>query len=322
MPETETELINQGALAFQRGDFKDAEQLYSQALSLNRSARALGNRSACRAKLQQFDEALTDAMEAAALDTKSAKLQARVGTALEGLKRFEEALEAYEKAKSLDPTNNSYSERIEQMQQLIASGSGIASKKSRDTYCFEKSITLAKEAMQKDQLHEALRHYDKAVSLCPGAKDLSVLYSNRSVVHFKIGAFDKAASDAQNSIDCDPTYARARLRLAMACEKQHYLDDALTHVDECLRLDAANVQAAELRKSILSAIESRNTTAAEQEAAHAAKVKEIERTRDLERQAMRATAPVFASSYLHCNFCNEYGHTRNDCPLRRKRQRE
>ena len=315
-------LLEKGAESFQKERYVEAAAFYSDVLELTKSARALGNRSACRAKLGKFDEALADATEACTLDTSNAKLRARMGAALEGLRRYEESAEAYEIAAKLDPANASYAEAIVSLKQKIASGTGIASKKSRDAYYFEQSIGLAKAAMQKEQFHEALRHYDKAVNLCPNVKELAILYSNRSVAHFKLGSFEKAESDAQSSIDCDPTYARAHLRLAMSCERLHKLDDALVQVDECLRIDNTNSQAASLREVVVAALERRNQSAAEQEAAQAAKVKTIENTRDLERQAVRANAPVHASSYLHCNFCNEYGHSRADCPLRRKRSRD
>jgi tetratricopeptide (TPR) repeat protein len=160
------------------------------------------------------------------------------------------------------------------------------------------------------------------VTLCPSVKDLSVLYCNRSVAHFKLGALDKAAADALSAIDCDTGYARARLRLAMTLEKQQKLDDALIQVDECIRLDAGNAAAAELRQTLQDAIEVRNVSAAEKAQAQASRAKEIERARDMEREAVRPMGPAMSATYLHCNFCNEYGHTRNDCPLRRKRPRD
>ena len=53
------------------------------------------NRSACYAALSRFDDALLDAEKAAALRPEWSKAHSRVGTALQGLERFEEGIAAY-----------------------------------------------------------------------------------------------------------------------------------------------------------------------------------------------------------------------------------
>ena len=66
------------------------------------------NRCICYFKLEQYDEALTDAYCSVQLDKNSAKAWGRVGSCLLALKRNEESIDAFKKASELEPNNINY----------------------------------------------------------------------------------------------------------------------------------------------------------------------------------------------------------------------
>ncbi|GAA5946657.1 hypothetical protein JCM3765_000334 [Sporobolomyces pararoseus] len=90
-----------GNAAFKSGDYSTALSKYSEAIALAPSSyMLLGNRSLTYLKLSppDYSSALADAEAALKLAPTWAKGYVRKGEALEGLERFQEAKEAFEKA--------------------------------------------------------------------------------------------------------------------------------------------------------------------------------------------------------------------------------
>lgn len=316
-------MMESASKLFQATQYQASDKLYSSVIEIQPSARAFGNRSACRAKLGQFEEALSDAREALKLEPGNVKMLGRCGSALHGLKRYTEALDMYNQTLKLGGENATYSVAVADLKSLIAAGGGVASKTDRDAHYYKQSLDQGKQAMLDGKLYEAIRLYDKAVQLCPDMKDLPVLYCNRSAAHFRLCQYAKAAEDARSALDVGPGYSRAHLRLGLALQQQKKFDDALNSVDECIRLDPSNVQAATTREELIQEIERSNISLTEEKLLYTKKIKEVDAAKDAERQTARiVSGPVHANSYLHCNYCNAYGHSRSECPMRKKRPRD
>lgn len=92
-------------LNFKNGNYEQAIELYSQILEEDEFNHIiLSNRSAAYIKLEQYDLALTDAINTTKIKPDSGKVWGRLGAALYGLEKFDEALVAYNKANELEPS--------------------------------------------------------------------------------------------------------------------------------------------------------------------------------------------------------------------------
>ncbi|CAN8071984.1 unnamed protein product [Agarophyton chilense] len=82
--------------------FSDAEVLWSKIISLNENnAAAYSNRGNCRTSQAKFDEAIQDFTRAIELAPDEPDCYLGLGVALEGLHKYENALDAYEKSNEL-----------------------------------------------------------------------------------------------------------------------------------------------------------------------------------------------------------------------------
>ena len=111
-----------GNEAFKAGRYEEALALYEDALAVEVTAPSVAaaeaaaalrsNRSACYAALKKFDEALDEAQQCCALRPGWAKGHSRVGAALHGLGRHDEALAAYAEVLSLEPENKQAADAV------------------------------------------------------------------------------------------------------------------------------------------------------------------------------------------------------------------
>lgn len=102
-PDNPTLLILYGAVADAQGDPAAAEQAWQRARELMQGAEApfLTERGLAFLRVQQPDRAISDLEAAIALDPTSARAQLLLGSTLEAVGRFQEAIAAYEQAATL-----------------------------------------------------------------------------------------------------------------------------------------------------------------------------------------------------------------------------
>ncbi|CUG91953.1 Hypothetical protein, putative [Bodo saltans] len=344
--------LAQGQQHFASGRFTDALRCYSDAVQLDAScARAWSNRSACLAKLGKYEDALEDADEALRADKSFFKANGRRAAALQGLKRYEESAEAYRTALVHDGTNDVYRAGLAEVTELIRLGRGVVGQASKDKFYFEKSLKDGKDAMVKGDLHEAVRHFTRAIELWVAAgkgsamgiseRDGAVLYSNRSAAFYRLQKMPASLDDAEASVTVDRVYPRGYLRLGMSLRSSQRLDEAKTALETCTRLDPENSMAKEEMSSLLSEIAERDKTNAQRVREHQEKTNAIADTRgggptpannsNIESNggvgnvasAMRRQAgPAHSTTYVYCSYCNTYNHGRDECPaLRQARKR-
>lgn len=105
--------------AFKEGEFKDAVVYYTRALRhtpLNE--KLLSNRSAAYVKIQKWQLALDDATKAQDIEPQWSKIYFRKGQALRGLKRWQDAIDAFNEGKDIDSTNAGWDQEIERTRNL------------------------------------------------------------------------------------------------------------------------------------------------------------------------------------------------------------
>lgn len=97
--------FNRGELHFETGNFKAAEQDYTQAIELTADSQYFSSRAHCRFMLENYDLALSDYQQAVKLSSENATYQTDLGDAYQFLGRWEEAAKAYRAAVAADNTH-------------------------------------------------------------------------------------------------------------------------------------------------------------------------------------------------------------------------
>jgi tetratricopeptide (TPR) repeat protein len=96
----------QGNAAFQKGDTEGAVKFFSQAISVDPDNYLVySNRSAAYMTLNHVSKALHDAEMCVQMAPNWSKGYSRLGTAQQGLKRFDAAIDTFKKGIQLDPNN-------------------------------------------------------------------------------------------------------------------------------------------------------------------------------------------------------------------------
>ena len=96
-----------GNAAFSAGNYADAVKHFTDAIGVDAANHVFySNRSAAYAALNDFDAALNDAEKTVAIKPDWVKGYSRKGAALYGLKRYDDACDAYQKGLDLEPDND------------------------------------------------------------------------------------------------------------------------------------------------------------------------------------------------------------------------
>ncbi|RNF12648.1 stress-inducible protein STI1 [Trypanosoma rangeli] len=312
--------------------------------------RAYSNMSACLAARDQYAEALDAAKKALELDEQNSKVHGRVATAYHGMKHYEEAAQHYNRAHVLDPTNALYLEQHQVVLELMRSGKGIATQETKDAYYYRKGIERGKEAMEKGEYLSAVRHFSKAIELharcatddvdreakkddpsCSSSgrsAELAVLFCNRSAAYSRAGRYAESLEDGMKAMEVNPMYARAFFRIAHAHHQLKHPHEAYTALRRCLELNPNHDEAKALMIEVEQVVTVLQKTTEEKRREKEEQVQKIREMQSAERVTETAGVPMgyrsraHATSYMHCSYCNEAGHSRAECPLlRRKRSR-
>ena len=118
--ETAVSWKEKGNKFVQERQYAEALNCYSKAIELDANDPILySNRSAMYYNLNYFDNAIIDAEMAITLRPTYAKAYLRKGNALEGLKRYKEALDSYEAGLKQDPDNEQLIEAQKKLKELM-----------------------------------------------------------------------------------------------------------------------------------------------------------------------------------------------------------
>lgn len=121
-----------------------------------------------------------------------------------------------------------------------ASGATVAHS-SRPTLVVDPKVAaLVKQAaseLKVDQYDAAIRHFSAALQMKPEAKTAAAIYSWRADAYIHKGQFDKAMSDANESIRLNPYYFGGYLERGIIYRRTGSLDKAISDYDTTIRLN-------------------------------------------------------------------------------------
>ena len=113
----------EGNAAFSAGDFKLAVEKFSAAIDVDASNHVFfSNRSASYASLGDYNSALADAETCVSINPTWPKGYSRLGAALQGMRKFAEAKDAYSKGLELDASNAQMAGGLKECEAALSGG--------------------------------------------------------------------------------------------------------------------------------------------------------------------------------------------------------
>lgn len=98
----------------------------------------------------------------------------------------------------------------------------------------------------KGAFEEALQSYSRALKLAAGvpeaADKLAVYHSNSAICHIHLGDWEEAVKASSEALKLNPSYVKALVRRAQACEHLDRPEDALADLKKVVEIDPHNRQ--------------------------------------------------------------------------------
>jgi tetratricopeptide (TPR) repeat protein len=227
-----------GVIFSQRGDHAAALQQIDAALKRNpTNALALNNRGNALNGLKRFEEALASYDRALAVRPDLAEAVCNRGVALHELKRFEDSLAAYDRALTVRPD---YAEALANRGNTLAAlkrfEQALASYDSalalRPDYA-QAHFRRGNSLYELQRFEEALSSYDRALALRP---DYAEAYCCRGGALHALEQFEEALASYDRALELQPDYAEALANRGLALHHLKQFGQALTSYDQALKL--------------------------------------------------------------------------------------
>ncbi|CAJ1409064.1 unnamed protein product [Effrenium voratum] len=250
-----------GDEAFQGGRFFMAANFYTRWLEEpeeEMKAAVLSNRSACLAKVGHFEASKEDAERALELRPNWGRAWSRIGLAHAKLGQAKEAVEAYKKAVTFDPSSGNVDALASVTRQLYGPDSNLA-------HAEKESGNLA---MRGHEMGLAVACYTVGLMLVPveaiasvpdgvppedeHALLRSVLFSNRASAFCRLKDWQSARADAEAAVEKKNDFVKARNRLGTALLAGGQVEQAYAHFAHALKLESNNTAALKGRQACIS----------------------------------------------------------------------
>ncbi|HEX4268772.1 MAG TPA: tetratricopeptide repeat protein [Steroidobacteraceae bacterium] len=224
---TEDPTFARAVALHQRGDIGAAEQLYRQILRLQpRHAGALHLLGAIHLQRGDLTESLTACEAALAMNSGNAAVHETHGDALHDLKRYEQAIAAYDRCLALDPRSfvawsnrgsallhsRRFDEAVASYERALAlqeNGKG----RTPPRWLANPYLNRGAALQELGRFDAALESYDRAVAADPA---LAAAHANRGCTLDCLGRPQEALSSCERAIALSPDYPVAHLNRAMS----------------------------------------------------------------------------------------------------------
>ena len=238
-------LLLLGAIVAQTRRTLEAVELLSRAVAVNsNSAEAYSNLGNALADLKRDEEALESYQRAIVLKPASADLYINRGNLLAGLKRYAAALESFEQAIALKPDHaEAHSNRGGALNCLMRHEAALES--------YERAIALKPDfteayynrgnSLSALNCHSAaLESYDRAIALAPSYVEA---YNNRGVALANLKRYEAALESYERAITLNPEYAEGFDNRGVAFAELERHEEALESYDRAIALKPAYAKA-------------------------------------------------------------------------------
>jgi tetratricopeptide (TPR) repeat protein len=245
-----------GVIAFQTRRDQRCVELITRAIGLNATmAEAHCNLGNALRNLKRFEEALAAYENAIALKPSMAEAHNSHGNILKDLKRHEAALASYDQAIALKPDyTEAHSNRGTVLHDLKRFDEALA--------CYRAAIALNPDFAEahgnrgntlKDlkRFDEAITSYDKAIAIAPGFAEA---HANRATVLKDLRRLEEALSGCDRAIALKPDYDEAYRNRGLVLIDLKRFDEALTNFDMAIALNPNFAEAHHGRGIVLTCL--------------------------------------------------------------------
>jgi len=248
---------NNGNAAFQKGNHAEAVRCYSKAIEIDpNNAVYFTNRATAYAGMQDWEKELEDANKSLTLKADWVKGFFRKGQALVELKRYEEGVDAYRKAVSLDPKNEDITGRMKEAEVMMKKNKPKVNVDGSPLSTAQKAKEEGNECFRTGKIDKAIEFYTKALNLCT-AKEIqekSNIYANRAACYVQLYEPTKVIADCTESLTLVPMNVKALLRRGLAYESMDKMRLALDDFRKVMSLDPHNTVAIQTSSRITNAL--------------------------------------------------------------------
>ncbi|MDE2284133.1 MAG: tetratricopeptide repeat protein [Hyphomicrobiales bacterium] len=242
-----------GVIVSQRGNPSEGLALVDVALGIEPESAILYNsRGNVLVALKRFDEALLAFEKSIALNPHFPLPRSNRGNVCRELGRFEEAVASYDAAIALDPDDaESFYNRGGALQDLKQFDAAVAS--------YDRAIALKSDYAEAwanrgtaleacERFHEAMSSYNKAIAHKP---DLSEALCNRGGVLKKLKRFKEALNSFDKAIEFEPDLAEAWNYRGATLQALSRLDEAVVSYSKAITLEPDYSEALRNRGHVL-----------------------------------------------------------------------
>ena len=234
------DLIKEGEMHYENGDFKSAKSKFLQASSLAPADPQIFNR------LGMLEMSRNSPNEARAFYEKACKLapdvaryHMRLGDSLQRMSRYEDAISAYAISLELEPRNapawnnrgfanfniNRWNEALRCYDESM---------KSDPTYAvawYNYGYTL----QLSGRLNDSKDYYQRAVDLDPSDK---IAWNNLANVHYNQGLYERSIELYEESLKLDEEYVIAVNNIGNALDHLHRYEESIYYHEKAIELDS------------------------------------------------------------------------------------
>lgn len=243
-------LVTAGLVRYERGDYKAAMSLFSDALSdqniLHKSwiAQIYYFRANVHFDIGDYDRAISDNTMASDLDPDLASAYFNRANAYAIKKLYKEAIADYDQAIKKRPNHaNSHYGRgfayycLGNHNEAMRSFDTSASIDSNNVGVF---VGRGQIYHDKGEYDRAIEEYDRSIRLTPA---WAQLYNSRGNVYRANGEYSRAISDFDHAIRLTPSYAKAYFNRGLTYYEIKDFDHAISDFDSTIKLDPSLVHA-------------------------------------------------------------------------------
>ncbi|XP_072898149.1 tetratricopeptide repeat protein 31-like isoform X1 [Hemitrygon akajei] len=163
------ELAVQGNSMANEGRYEDAVGYFTEAIKYDpKEYRLFGNRSYCYERLQQYSLALNDAHIALTLNPSWPKGYFRKARALAGVKRYTEAIQAFQQVLRIDSSCKDAEFELQQVQTKLLMERGFTLQQCEETLKIHGNWDQALEALSSSAQKPRSSHINSSISIANG----------------------------------------------------------------------------------------------------------------------------------------------------------
>eukprot|EP01098_Paradermamoeba_levis_P006314 TRINITY_DN2623_c0_g1_i1.p1 TRINITY_DN2623_c0_g1~~TRINITY_DN2623_c0_g1_i1.p1 ORF type:complete len:497 (-),score=162.01 TRINITY_DN2623_c0_g1_i1:184-1674(-) len=269
------ELKKEGNQRYQEGDFEEAVEFYTGAIELLQNVAYYGNRAAAYLQLGKPKLALADCEIALGMDPSFVKCHLRAAKCHFQMGNLVQARMKYEEVTKLEPHNHSAKEELVLLEQIY------------------KEYEIAKEQLELENFHMALKHLEQIFVYCPQSDDILVM---KARAFLGMGMEDTAQRLASDVMKGDPNNVGALFIKGRALSLGGNLTGAVNYYKTILTMDPDNRPARDEWKKI------KTLESLKEQGNEAFKISKFQEAFDLYSQALTVDFRFKQiNSTLYCN---------------------